>query len=413
MTKINSELIIYLISNILRIYAFYKFNNTLFKGQKHKWQFEIFTYILFFVVNSGVYLAFENPVMNVITNIICLFITTLAYKSKLYLKIIQPILVYAIGMMLDCILYFFVDISVFFSSGMATSFLFFLVSLLFEACYNEKGFHKIGFLHIGSIFLIPLGSIVIGAVTMSEYEPKMVVEAIILLLINVLVFYLYDSLDRMYIKLNESSILEEQNKAYVNQLKIAYQAQEDISCFRHDMKNHFYKIKSLTVKQEYEELLKYVDASADCMLIEKCYIHSGNDDIDSLINYKLTQAEKMNSKITVEAKLPSQIQINAFDINVILGNLLDNALEALQKCRNRELYINIMFSKGVLHIVVKNTFEHELVEENNILKTTKEFDSDRHGIGLYSVNKTLNNYNGLLELKHQDKYFTAYVMMYL
>ena len=92
-----------------------------------------------------------------------------------------------------------------------------------------------------------------------------------------------------------------------------------------------------------------------------------------------------------------------FDINIILGNLLDNAVHALSLCSNKKLYIKIKYEPGILHIVIKNTFK----EEN------KKNTSEEHGLGLFSVENTVKKYKGVFAHSQKNDIYTANLILYI
>ena len=105
--------------------------------------------------------------------------------------------------------------------------------------------------------------------------------------------------------------------------------------------------------------------------------------------------------------LPEKVR-HSFDINVILGNLLENAIEAAGKTENKYLSVHIKLKRGILKVKIENSFEScILCEEQNrketILKTTKPF-TEQHGIGLKNVKKIVEKYNGTMAVTAQRSF---------
>ena len=86
-------------------------------------------------------------------------------------------------------------------------------------------------------------------------------------------------------------------------------------------------------------------------------------------------------------------------MNVILGNLLENAIFAAEKSEEKWIDISIYVDKGVFHATIKNTYNGELISKNEKLLTTKS-NPNEHGIGLENVNKIVGKYNGVLKIDH-------------
>ena len=100
----------------------------------------------------------------------------------------------------------------------------------------------------------------------------------------------------------------------------------------------------------------------------------------------------------------------AFDITAILGNLLDNAITAIEQSSNRMLDLRISYNLGNLIIFIDNSFEGNLIVKKDKLKTTKS-DYTKHGMGLTNVEKSLENYGGEIRIKHTDKIFSVSVII--
>lgn len=142
-------------------------------------------------------------------------------------------------------------------------------------------------------------------------------------------------------------------------------------------------------------------------------MESGNLVIDSILNYKLDYIKSMGVNTHLNIKVPSDLELESFDMVVILGNLLDNAMEALKKLKeNRILWVSIKYDRGILIIRTQNNFDGKASVGSKGFTTTKE-DKGNHGLGLKNIESTLEKYNGLLEYTYTDNMFKADVLMYI
>lgn len=101
--------------------------------------------------------------------------------------------------------------------------------------------------------------------------------------------------------------------------------------------------------------------------------------------------------------LPEELQVNSFDLTVILGNLLDNALNELKEAKVKQLNIDINYSIGMIVIKIENTFA-------NI--SNKYDDPEKHGYGLISVRTSLEKYNGKLQNNIVDDKYVVKAVLY-
>lgn len=144
------------------------------------------------------------------------------------------------------------------------------------------------------------------------------------------------------------------------------------------------------------------------------YSTSGNTIIDGLVNYKLQSVASENIKVETEIVVPEQLNIDIADLVTLLGNLLDNALEALKKVdrEQRILTIKIMFSQERLIGRITNTYCGEIyLKDDKILTSKKE--KQKHGYGLSNVEKIIKKYNGYMEIDHANGEFRVDFIIYL
>lgn len=405
--------IIYVISNLFRIYVLFRFSQFWFKKRELPIWFEYLSYIVYFMLNTGCYLVFRNTQLNLITNIIPFMIITFIYKSKITTRIVTTVMIYAISMVYDGIIYacaqkLSID-SVIISTGIGATLLVFLTELLLERLIKYKHHQKMLAVHLMTIITLPTASIIIGIFTMQPAQfnshPGMIaIECFLLLGINVMVFALYDIIGKIYEQQNMQNVLQNQNQAYANQIEIMNMTQKQIRFLKHDMKNHLSKIRTFAQQHDYDNILKYTSTAEQYVNIQDSYSESGNIGIDSILNLKLNEAHMLGTIIKSDIIIPNTLPISDFDINIILGNLLDNAINALKLCKDKRLYVKIEYESGILYIVVKNTF----IEQSNNISQNKG-----HGLGLLSVMNTAEMYSGTVQCTKQDGIFSANVMLYL
>lgn len=196
-----------------------------------------------------------------------------------------------------------------------------------------------------------------------------------------------------------------QMQMYRHQMEIMEQSQAQIRFLKHDMKNHLLHMNQLLMEQDTEKLRQYMQETTQHLALSQEFVSSGNHDIDSLLNYKLMSAQQLGAEIVTDMRIPADTQIPAFDINVILGNLLDNALEALKECENRRMTVSMRYESGILYIVIQNTRKGA--------PPAVSVKGAGHGLGLHSIRRTLEAYHGELKTNYENHLFTAAVMMYL
>lgn len=263
------------------------------------------------------------------------------------------------------------------------------------------------------IIFIPLGSIIIALRGMNHAFEDYLPESIILFAINGIVFYMYDALKKNEKQKIEKMQLEQQNLLYENQIQLQRESEEKMRMLRHDMKNHFYRMKTMVHQGEIPLLEEYMEhiISETESIVPIC--RTGNSDVDGIVNVKLTKAQREGTEIHLDLKIPTKLNIDSFDMNCILGNLFDNALEALSKVDKKILYFRMVYEKGVVNICLRNMFDGQLrVNEKNQLLSLKQDRKECHGLGIKNVVETVKKYDGKFEYEQEKNVFSVYAMMY-
>ena len=212
----------------------------------------------------------------------------------------------------------------------------------------------------------------------------------------------------------KAETMEQERELYYRQLKVMQVSLEQQKSIRHDIKLHLAVIKRFLLTDQEGEAVKYLEKISKELEIKE-YIQSNNIPFDSIVNYKLSEA-KSDVKINVNVAIPKEIKMDTMDIVIIMGNLIENALEAVERVKEKRISLDVFFDRGNLFINIKNTFDGEVRFGEN-LATEKGIISRKsgrdHGYGLKNVKRSVEKYNGKLEISYDKKYFNVNVLVYL
>ena len=209
----------------------------------------------------------------------------------------------------------------------------------------------------------------------------------------------------------ENDVLRQKIQNYSNQMEIMLQGEEKVKALRHDMKHHMSELKLMAMKHENKAIQKYIDDMEEFIENPNEIVSSGNVEIDSMLNYMLQRAKKELRVVNVKMQIPAAVS-HFFDLNVILGNLLENAIEAAMKTEEKQLDIDIKLKQGVMRIKIENSFSGRIKKGRQGLLTTKE-KKEQHGIGLSNVRKIVEKYNGIMEICPSDNIFCVKLILYM
>ncbi|MBQ8637597.1 MAG: sensor histidine kinase [Lachnospiraceae bacterium] len=190
--------------------------------------------------------------------------------------------------------------------------------------------------------------------------------------------------------------------------------------WRHDYHNHIQAMKALTFRarnQEadnpfLEQLDEYLNSLNQDLTSVDTVIKTGNIMVDAILNSKLSLIR--SNKITVNAKaaVPSSLPVSEVDLCTMIGNLLDNAMEACLRQENAdERFIRVFIGvlKGQLYISVSNSTGNTIKKQGKTFLSSK--DSPSHGFGLMRVDRIAEKYSGYVNRQHEEGIFATEIML--
>lgn len=180
---------------------------------------------------------------------------------------------------------------------------------------------------------------------------------------------------------------------------------------RHDMRHHAVVMEGYLRDEKYEELKTYLEGWLKTLPEDSSVIFCPGYTLNLLLLYFAQQAKEHDIDFTVHAALPEEIGIAGSDLSVILGNLLENAVDACaaQKSKDRRIIFRGKTDRGALYFTIDNTMEGELRrdKEGRLLSVKHE----GPGLGLESVRDIVSRYNGVLRTEQKGGVFCASVFL--
>lgn len=393
--------ILYIASNSIRVYAISVFINIFLGKSRLSLLLNRLTYVFYFLISTIGWLYGQSTTLNLILNTLPILLITLQYYSSWSKKIFSVISSCAVGMFIDWMGFAVFGNTEIIESGFIQAIIFLILCSLFRYYYKNQEDYSFKSRYSWLLILIAVGTALIGVLTVNEDSSYDYLIALILLFINFLNFYIYNLEQESFKAQHKLKLIETSNYAYQNQIKIMNESQQKIRFLRHDFYRHINKLKNLSEENDVQSIKQYLNEMEDAVVVEKEYSKTGNDDVDSLLNYELSLAAEFGAEIIYDVNLPEKLNISSFDITIILGNLMDNAIEALRNSEKKLLKVNIQFNKGIIRIDIENSYDP---------KYKKKHDGREHGIGLLSVENTLQKYHGKLDsypYPEESKYHTT------
>lgn len=266
------------------------------------------------------------------------------------------------------------------------------------------------------VFIVPVSSIfILIAVfitgTLENHFWGFIVVFMILL-INVFTYYLYDKAKENMEKHIKEEVLKKQCEYYIRQNRESKEWWEELRRFRHNLKQHYILENTYLEKEDYEALKRYCNENLKFLSKTGYMSNSGNLYIDSVINYKADMAEKVGIEFIVNVEVPWDVEMNAEDISICLGNLLDNAIEAVKELsEDRVIKLWISTDGNNMIISIRNRYKNEIYKKDEQYITRKT-DNGKHGLGLLIVRQIVDKYAGEMSIRDENHIFDVLILMY-
>ncbi len=374
-----------------------------------------------YIITTGCYLGFHNSLINIISTIIGMFIIAAVHEGTLKKKILHTVMCFGVSCAMDMLAGFALMEApsssnyVLFSSFLSVV-MFYAFVVILRNIYRKRNREEFSG-QWAFLLLIVLMSICVAYVLLNDNEISRVTALtviIVMIAVNLILYYFYTSMLDRYIFMQDNVLLREQIAIYESELRANVEQDRQVQALRHDMKHHIREIYSLADKNTDTDIIRYLDEMSDSMDNIEKVASTGNSVFDGILNYyaqKINQ-EMNNVNFSVILKIPTDLEISSFDMNVILGNLLDNAMENVSGEVGQELQIEAVleYIEGLLRIEVVNTFA------GNVNKDGERFISHKgqgHGFGLSNVKKITEKYSGYMMIENESNRFKVVVLLYL
>ncbi len=414
-----------MISEVFLTYEIYLLMRCFFKECRVPRLTEVFAYVILYVMLTMPNLMLGIPFVNFICSTGSVMLITVCYKGSWRTRILSGVFVFVIFTLSESIVALlsgYVNVNLFKTSDYYSAFgiiclpvVTYFIVLIVRNLRNIKGGGQVPASYWIISVTLPVLTVFVFLLLYQQTELasySIIACTVVLFAINVSVIYLYDHQIESFQVQKEKEILELQNQYQISQLKKMNEVLEKLREQRHDFIKHISMLSYINEQGDRERLADYLGEIQENIGRQQTCVETGNFVIDGILNYKIHEAEQLNILMKADVKVPQDLELSIYDMNVILTNLLDNSIRAVKQLKEREITLQILYSKNRLKILVSNRYAGNLKKQNGRFLTT-HINSDQHGYGLKNVEKIVKKYDGIFEAGVDGGRFNVEICLFL
>jgi len=179
---------------------------------------------------------------------------------------------------------------------------------------------------------------------------------------------------------------------------------------RHDIHHHINVVYQLAKENKIEQLIEYLEEYNKIDSTKEPMVYCNNSTVDAILNHYILLAKDNGIEVHLNVALPEELKIRDTDLCIVIGNLLENAIEASKKEKNKRIKLRINRSNEYICMLVSNLYNGEIKKGNSGYYSRKREFKDT-GIGLSSVSAVVEKYDGRMEVDHTNGEFNVFIMM--
>ena len=205
---------------------------------------------------------------------------------------------------------------------------------------------------------------------------------------------------RTYLKFAEYQ--NEQSAKYLDEVRSIH---KEMRGYKHDFHHHLQALKGQLEAGEIDRALAYIEQLDRQLMNMDTLLKTGNVSLDAILSAKISQAKAENIAVTVKANVPDSLTVSDVELSIIIGNLLDNAIEACRMAKGDRFIRIYMAMKGnMLYFSMLNASGEKKKKKGSLFSSHKD---GVHGFGLRRAEAILHEHGGWVKYNSEDGAFTS------
>ena len=419
--------------NIFQCIMFVTFCHS-FLGAKYDKKKDLIAYISAVIVMFAVITIQNHFVISFAFSEIILFCavmlpyTTIFLKGKIYLRIAIPLFAYgicmcvSIGLSLFSSVIFDIKHTNIFSKqsflyrvvmvlliNIVDIFVYYMIIKIYKGKINLKSYTDILFFIILPVVTIAILFLTYTMATDSSttdlYRLFLCAISVAMFMVTVLVLNAMAKVTKINEIKMQNIIMKNEQEMYINEIKNGSEYIREIAKIKHDMKNKVFCIGEMLETDNIEEAKMLCNSMAYELKNVSEAFNTPNIHLNSILNVSYKKAKENGIDIFVVVQTILE-EIDGIDLITVIGNLCDNAIEALLKQKNQKMQLLLTRRSGYYMVIVKNYIDESVITNNPLLVSDKD-NKLLHGHGIKNVREILKKYRGDIKVYEEDCYFTV------
>ena len=353
------------------------------------------------------------------------------FKDKLYIRLLTPLslnvlysvlsfgLNYFFSAFINCDYnYLMTESTTYRYIYVCLSNLIFVVILYLIYHLFKEYFHMMRLRDVFLSLVMPIAGIIVATLTFLVSSNASIPNSnriilgfvsLIIISFTFLNFYMIKNISNNYALQKENLVANKEKEIYRLEIANSERYIQEVSTIKHNIKNQLLCIESLIDEQNYTQAKQICNNINDNIKINTHMYKTGNIYLDAILNVVYGKAAENKINLTVQCNTNLKF-ISCDDLLVLIGNLVDNAIEALCDEQIKELKIDIL-QKGTYAILNIQNYSSKSVLKTNPNLLTNKIDVKNHGYGLNSVKRIVKKYGVNIAFYEESNYFYVNIMM--
>ena len=195
----------------------------------------------------------------------------------------------------------------------------------------------------------------------------------------------------------------EQSKTHLDEVRSIH---KEMRGYKHDFHNHLQTLKGYIEAGESERALKYIEELDYGVMNTDTLLKTGNVSVDVILSAKIAKAKSKGINVTVKANLPDNLNITDVELSIVIGNLLDNAIEACTASTDKEPFIRVylVMKSNMMYFSMLNSSGDKLKKDGSLFNSKK---GGFHGFGLRRTESIIEKHGGWIKYNSEDGAFSS------